>query len=94
MLPIIKQFLENYSAYLQPLYFCGAWVLLGLLIVSGIRIIRNVVKNGQEMRKIPCTDCQYFTNDYRLKCTIQPNIANTQLAVDCPDFIKSESNSF
>jgi len=91
MLPIIKQFLEDNSYYLQPLYFGGAWFLLALLVISGVRAIRDTMKRGKAMHKIPCTNCQYFTNDYRLKCTIQPNLANTELAVDCPDFVEVQN---
>ncbi|WP_315862613.1 hypothetical protein [Geminocystis sp. NIES-3708] len=43
------------------------------------------------MHKIPCSRCQYFTNNYRLKCTLQPLIANTESAIDCSDFIHREN---
>ncbi|AUC60367.1 hypothetical protein AA637_03950 [Cyanobacterium sp. HL-69] len=91
MLPIITRFLEDYYVYLKPLYFVGAWLLLFLLVASILRGVRDAVKRSQAMHEIPCTNCQYFTNDYRLKCTIQPNIANTELAKDCPDFMVEES---
>lgn len=91
MLPIITHFLEDYYLYLKPLYFVGAWLLLFLLVGGIFRGVTDTVKRGREMHEIPCTHCQYFTNDYRLKCTIQPNIANTELARDCPDFILEEN---
>ncbi|MGY6529210.1 MAG: hypothetical protein ACXITR_04720 [Cyanobacterium sp.] len=91
MLPIITHFLEDYYLYLKPFYFVGAWLLLFVLTRSLVGGVKAAVKRGQEMHEIPCTNCQYFTNDYRLKCTIQPNIANTELAKDCPDFMSEES---
>lgn len=91
MLPIITHFLEDYYMYLKPLYFLGAWLLLFLLVGGFFRGVKDTVSRGRKMHEIPCTHCQYFTNDYRLKCTIQPNIANTELARDCPDFIPKEN---
>jgi hypothetical protein len=38
------------------------------------------------MHKIPCPNCQFFTNDHRLKCTIKPLIANTEDAISCQDY--------
>jgi hypothetical protein len=38
------------------------------------------------MHQIPCTGCQFFTDDYRLKCTVHPSKANTEEAIHCCDF--------
>ncbi|MGK7959817.1 hypothetical protein [Crocosphaera sp.] len=38
------------------------------------------------MHQIPCSDCQYFTNDYRLKCPVNPFQANTESAINCQDY--------
>ncbi|WP_235620712.1 hypothetical protein [Halothece sp. PCC 7418] len=46
----------------------------------------SAIQRGETMHKIPCTNCQFFTNDHRLKCTIQPLIANTEQAINCQDY--------
>jgi hypothetical protein len=38
------------------------------------------------MHQIPCAKCQFFTNDHRLKCTVNPIIANTERAICCSDY--------
>jgi hypothetical protein len=86
MLPIITNFFKTYNSYFQPIYFLITWGFLGLLLWTFIIGLRDIKKRGEIMHKIPCSQCQYFTNDHRLKCTLQPLIANTELAIDCPDF--------
>jgi phenylpropionate dioxygenase-like ring-hydroxylating dioxygenase large terminal subunit len=91
MLPIITNFFETYNPYLQPIYFSVAWVFFGLLLWTLITSLRDIRKRGEIMHKIPCSRCQYFTNNHRLKCTLQPLIANTEFAIDCPDFMMKEN---
>lgn len=91
MLPIITNFFEIYNSYLQPIYFLIAWIFLGLLLSTLIASSRDIKKRSEIMHKIPCSRCQYFTNNYRLKCTLQPLIANTESAIDCSDFINKEN---
>jgi hypothetical protein len=38
------------------------------------------------MHEIPCSECKFFTNNHRLKCTVRPTIANTEEAIDCSDY--------
>ncbi|MBL1210902.1 hypothetical protein [Geminocystis sp. GBBB08] len=91
MLPVITNFFETYNTYFQPIFFLIAWVFLGLLLSTLITSLKDIKKRGEIMHKIPCSQCQYFTNNYRLKCTLQPLIANTELAIDCSDFRSKES---
>ncbi|NCO74877.1 MAG: hypothetical protein GW795_11750 [Cyanobacteria bacterium] len=91
MLPIITDFLKTYNPYLQPFFLVIAWVLFALLLSTLINSFQDITKRSKIMHKIPCTRCKYFTNDYRLKCTLQPLIANTEAAMDCPDFIIKEN---
>jgi hypothetical protein len=41
---------------------------------------------AKTMHQIPCARCRYFTNDYRLKCSVHPQIANTEGAINCRDY--------
>ncbi|MDJ0571308.1 MAG: hypothetical protein QNJ53_19965 [Pleurocapsa sp. MO_192.B19] len=45
----------------------------------------DTVARARKMHQIPCTKCRFFTGDYRLKCTVNPSIANTEEAINCPD---------
>ncbi len=61
----------------------------GLLSLFGWAILSPLFDawaRAKRMYKIPCTNCRFFTNDYRLKCTINPYNANTEAAIDCYDY--------
>ena len=38
------------------------------------------------LHQIPCYRCAFFTGDYRLKCTVHPSKALTEVAIDCVDY--------
>ena len=40
----------------------------------------------RRLHQVPCSDCDFFTNDYRLKCTVRPCVACTEDAIGCTDF--------
>ncbi len=67
------------------LRFIGAYSLLGLVGWSLIGFLSDTVKTAKRMHQIPCTKCRFFTGDYRLKCTVNPHVANTEKAIGCPD---------
>lgn len=69
-----------------PLRFLAACSLLGFCGWTLLSAIFDVVTRAKQMHQVPCTKCRFFTRDYRLKCTVQPHIANTEQAVDCPDY--------
>jgi hypothetical protein len=90
MLPFLKQWLTNHNQYLKPIYLIGAWVFILSLITTLWAVIKDIVKRSRQMHQIPCSNCQYFTHNYHLKCTIQPRIANTEQALNCSDFKQYE----
>ncbi|MGK7958023.1 MAG: hypothetical protein AB4063_22620 [Crocosphaera sp.] len=57
-----------------------------MLVSSIIGMIVDVIKRSKKMHQIPCSDCQYFTNDYRLKCPVNPFQASTEAAINCQDY--------
>ena len=79
----------NVASTLKPvmlqLRFVGAYSLLGLAGLSLASFVIDTVATAKRMHQIPCTKCRFFTGDYRLKCTVNPDIANTEQAIDCPD---------
>ena len=69
-----------------PLRFLFACLLLSLCIWSLVSPLIAAVARAKQMHRIPCTKCRFFTNDYRLKCTVKPQTANTEDAIDCRDY--------
>lgn len=72
--------------YLGLICFCLAWGLILLVVLSIWSSVKAGIKTTQRLHQIPCTDCQFFTNDYRLKCTVNPSTANTEAAINCSDY--------
>ncbi|MCL1469881.1 hypothetical protein [Argonema antarcticum] len=65
--------------------FC-AWMLPVLFFVSVFVTLNKGVAYVKRLHQIPCAGCDFFTNDYRLKCTVRPSIACSEEAIGCRDF--------
>ncbi len=86
VLQIILNIIRHIQPFLVPICFVGAWGLMILSIWSIWLAARDSLSTAKQMHQIPCTGCQYFTADYRLKCTIHPSIASTEEAISCMDY--------
>lgn len=86
MFQLLYNLIKTIQPILVPLCFVLAWSLPFLLGWTLWSAIRDISCRAKKMHKIPCTSCQFFTNDHRLKCTAQPYIANTENAIDCSDY--------
>jgi hypothetical protein len=86
VLTLLSAFLQLIQPILVPLCLIGAWLFFAALGASIFSALRETIKCSQQMHAIPCPNCQFFTNDYRLKCTIQPLRANTEQAIGCLDY--------
>ncbi|WP_414622724.1 hypothetical protein [Calothrix sp. CCY 0018] len=83
---ILYYLVNAIQPFLVPICFVCAW---GLVILGGWSMwtaARDSVKTAQQMHQIPCSGCQYFTDNYRLKCTVNPSMANTEEAIECMDY--------
>lgn len=78
---------------LVPLCFVTAWSFILLLAWNIGFMIRSAVNQGVKMHKIPCANCQYFVRSYHLKCTVNPDIALSEAAIDCPDYQDSRTST-
>ncbi|WP_337906916.1 hypothetical protein [Iningainema tapete] len=47
---------------------------------------RYGIATVKRLHQIKCADCQFFTGDYHLKCTVHPSFALTEEAINCSDF--------
>ncbi|MBW4644625.1 MAG: hypothetical protein KME23_16820 [Goleter apudmare HA4340-LM2] len=86
MLRLIASVIQAIQPLLVPICFVGAWTLVILVVWSLWATARDSVATAKQMHQIPCPGCQFFTDDYRLKCTVHPSIANTEEAISCSDF--------
>ena len=83
---LITCFIDRIQPLMVPLCLITAWVFILMLGSSVIAMIVDVIKQAKKMHNILCSDCQYFTNDYRLKCPVNPFKATTEAAIDCRDY--------
>ncbi|MHC5610753.1 MAG: hypothetical protein ACYTXA_06990 [Nostoc sp.] len=72
--------------FLIPICFVVAWTVIILVVLNLWAAARDSVTTAKQMHQIPCTGCQFFTDNYRLKCTVRPSIANTEEAINCSDY--------
>ncbi len=66
--------------------FSCAWGMLFFGVLSFLMCFRKGLNHIKKLHQVPCARCEYFTNDYRLKCTVQPIIACSEDAISCRDF--------
>lgn len=86
MFPLLSPLIHSIQPFLVPLCFVVAWGFLVSLLWTVVQGVRGAIARSKIMHRIPCSECQFFTNDYRLKCTLHPTIANTEQAIRCLDF--------
>ncbi|MGB3534331.1 MAG: hypothetical protein WBA13_12550 [Microcoleaceae cyanobacterium] len=86
MFQLLYFFIHAVQPILVPLCLVLAWGFVILLISSVLGAIRDTVRRAQQMHQIPCADCTFFTKDYHLKCPVQPMIALSEQAINCPDY--------
>lgn len=63
-----------------------AWAFMGLCAWSLLGSARTGIAQVKQLHQIPCSSCTFCTGDYRLKCTVRPAEALSELAIDCPDY--------
>jgi hypothetical protein len=86
VLEVIFFLLRGIQPLLIPICFITAWTVTILVVLSLWTAARDSVTTAKQMHQIPCSGCQFFTDNYRLKCTVRPSIANTEEAIDCLDY--------
>lgn len=86
MLEILYFLVQTIQPFIVPICFVTAWGLIFLVIWSLWTTARDSLNIAKQMHQIPCSGCQFFTDDYRLKCTVHPSVANTEDAINCLDY--------
>ncbi|MCC5660055.1 hypothetical protein LC608_24360 [Nostoc sp. XA010] len=86
MLELISFLIHGIQPFLAPICFVVAWTVTILAVLSLWTAVRDSLTTAKQMHQIPCSGCQFFTDNYRLKCTVRPSIANTEEAIHCLDY--------
>ncbi|MCY7320692.1 MAG: hypothetical protein LH660_02530 [Phormidesmis sp. CAN_BIN36] len=86
MFQILYPLVHFIQPFLVPICFVFAWLFMILTVWSLFSIVFEGVDRVRQMHQIPCANCQYFTGDYALKCTVHPSIALSEDAICCPDY--------
>ncbi len=68
-----------------------AWAIALLTLWNLVATWQATIHRSQEMHQIPCANCEFFTHDYRLKCTVHPHRALTEAAIGCQDYQQPHS---
>ena len=71
---------------MQWFLFLVAWTVFFLLVWNFWTIVRETVDTTQRLHQILCSNCQFFTKNYYLKCPVHPSEALTEDAIHCPDY--------
>ena len=69
------------------IFFISFWFIL--MIIFSFSVISAFQQGSEKLKKlhqIPCYKCDFFTNDFRLKCTVNPIKACSEEALGCLDF--------
>ncbi|OLP19412.1 hypothetical protein BST81_05770 [Leptolyngbya sp. 'hensonii'] len=86
MLHLLHTLLHLIQSVLVPFCLVMAWVFSLLLTWSLVAATKNGIAQARKLHQIPCAHCQFFTRDYRLKCTVHPTTALSEAAIGCLDY--------
>jgi len=77
---------------LTPLALLISWIVFFLILRKSQRVVDHkqfFIIN--RLKKVPCQNCQYYSNNHYLKCAIQPSIVMTEEAKNCSEFLPEQS---
>lgn len=77
---------ELVSPLLVPLCAIVAWLVVLSVALNAVVGMQVAVKRLERLHSIPCSRCAFFTDDYRLKCPVDPISACTEDAIGCPHY--------
>ena len=86
MLQVLHTLQPILQRCLVPVCFVAAWSLVLTVSWRLVSAIRYGIARTKRLHQIPCTDCQFFTGNYHLKCTVHPDSALSEQAIDCIDY--------
>ncbi|MGK7891183.1 MAG: hypothetical protein AB4042_17780 [Leptolyngbyaceae cyanobacterium] len=83
---ILRWLVALIQPILVPLCCLTAWLLLAIACWGLWSALHRGIAQARRMHQIPCSNCQFFTGNYLLKCTVRPDIALSEAAISCSDY--------
>ncbi|MBW4418091.1 MAG: hypothetical protein KME13_02535 [Myxacorys californica WJT36-NPBG1] len=83
---LLRVILHTLHPFLVPICFAFAWGFTLLMVWNVYSSVRETTQTARRLHQIPCANCQFFTGDYNLKCTVRPTDALSEDAISCPDY--------
>jgi hypothetical protein len=68
------------------IYAIIAWGIAFITCWTIIAQCQTGLVTVQRLHSVPCYKCKYFTNSCYLKCTVNPQVACSEAAIDCRDY--------
>lgn len=81
-----SQLAQDASLLLVPLCFIAIWAGVVCIIADTWKLNQKAVKTSRYQVQLPCKKCQFFSNNPYMKCAVNPCVAMTPAAKECPDF--------
>lgn len=78
--------IQAIQPFVTPICFISAWAIVFFIAWSLAVALRDGVANTKQLHRIPCSNCQFFTANYHLKCPVHPSEALSEAAINCPDY--------
>ena len=67
--------------------FVMAWVVFFMMLSKLRTVVDNkMVFKINNLPKLPCQNCQFFSTNNYLKCAVQPSMVMTEEAINCSDY--------
>jgi len=83
---LIRHLVQWVQPILVPICVVVAWATILFAAWSVWSAMRDGVQRARQMHQIPCSECQYFSGNYLLKCPLHPKEALSEAAIGCRDF--------
>lgn len=83
---LVHELIRATQPFAVPICFVFAWTIVLLVIWSIASSLWVGITSVRQMHQIPCANCQFFTQNYYLKCPVHPSKALSDAAVNCPDY--------
>ncbi|MEP0913734.1 hypothetical protein NDI45_22720 [Leptolyngbya sp. GB1-A1] len=69
-----------------PISFVLLWSIATAVFLGLPKLVYSGNRKVKVAQKIPCYQCQFFTNNPYLRCAVRPETVLTESALDCSDF--------
>jgi hypothetical protein len=71
----------------------GMALLLRVIALKLSTEHKQVIETLKYTDKVPCRNCQFFSNNSYLKCAVHPSTVLKDTAIDCSDYCPKTSNT-